>query len=166
MKTDKKTLKVISQDQEIPKNSRRTLRDLQKDASGKENLVGRSHTIKDSKIYCDLGPSEAKKKSIQMLHKSVQVGECTITTEDLTSDEPSADYWKRLAETRGNALDESLHENEKLKENLEALQEENRICKEMLDESRHLVEVLKEIINEQDEEEDSESVDTKTKDSD
>lgn len=78
-----------------------------------------------------------------MQNKSVQVGECVITTKDLTSDEPSADYWKKLAETRGEALNRSLEENEKLKDNITTLQQENRLCKEMLEESRHLVEVLK-----------------------
>ena len=65
-----------------------------------------------------------------------------ITAADLTSDEPSADYWKRVAEKRQEMLDESLTENEKLKGAVEALQEENKACKEMLDESRALVEVL------------------------
>lgn len=82
-----------------------------------------------------------------MHNKSVQVGECVITARDLTSDEPSADYWKKLAETRGEALNRSLEENEKLKENISSLQQENRICKEMLEESRNLVEVLKVIFS-------------------
>lgn len=77
-----------------------------------------------------------------MQNKSVQVGECVITAKDLTSDEPGVDYWKKLAETRDNALKKVLEENEKLKENISSLQQENKICKEMLDESRHLVEVL------------------------
>lgn len=78
-----------------------------------------------------------------MQNKSVQVGECVITAKDLTSEEPSIDYWKKLAETRDNTLKSVLEENEKLKENISSLQQENKICKEMLDESRHLVEVLK-----------------------
>lgn len=58
------------------------------------------------------------------------------------SDEPSADYWKALAEKRGEALNESLQECDKLREEVHTLKEENRICKEMLEESKHLVEVL------------------------
>lgn len=76
------------------------------------------------------------------MNKSVQTGEGTITADDLTSEEPSADYWKLLAEKRQDALNDSLQENERLKEHVDALQEENRICKEMLEESKHLVEVL------------------------
>lgn len=76
------------------------------------------------------------------MNKSVQTGEGTITENDLTSEEPSADYWKLLAEKRQDALNDSLQENERLKEHVDALQEENRICKEMLEESKHLVEVL------------------------
>ncbi|KAJ8959079.1 hypothetical protein NQ318_022336 [Aromia moschata] len=85
-----------------------------------------------------------------MQNKAVQTGESVITAEDLTSDEPSTDYWRKLAETRGDALNRSLQENEKLKDDIEALKEENRICKEMLDESKHLVEILQDMINEQD----------------
>lgn len=81
-------------------------------------------------------------KRKQLEDKSVQTGECTITAADLTSEEPSADYWKRLAEKREDLLNESFQENERLKETIDALQEENRICKEMLDESKNLVEVL------------------------
>lgn len=77
-----------------------------------------------------------------MAHKAIQTGEATITEADLTSDEPSPDYWKVLAEKRGEALNESLQENEKLKQHVEALTEENKICKEMLEESKHLVAVL------------------------
>lgn len=77
-----------------------------------------------------------------MAEIGVQTGEAVISAADLMSDEPSSDYWKQLAEKRGEALNESLHENDQLKERLENLEEENRICKEMLDESRTLIEVL------------------------
>lgn len=77
-----------------------------------------------------------------MQNKGVQVGECVITAKDLISEEPSGDYWKKLAETRGEALNKCIEENEKLKGDISTLQQENKLCKEMLDESRHLVEVL------------------------
>lgn len=83
-----------------------------------------------------------KKQKFLMQNKSVQVGECVITAKDLISDEPSGDYWKKLAETRGEALDKYIEENEKLKEKISTLQQENKVCKDMLEESRHLVEVL------------------------
>lgn len=93
-------------------------------------------------VYREKEKAEAKKKSLQ--HKAVQTFEdYTVSELDLTSDEPpNEEYWRRLAEKRGEALNDSLHENEKLKENIEALQEENQVCKNMLDESRHLVEIL------------------------
>lgn len=75
------------------------------------------------------------------VNKAVQTG-ATVTVEDLTGDEPSVDYWRTLAEKRGESLNESLQENERLKEHIDALKEENKICKEMLEESKHLVVVL------------------------
>lgn len=60
----------------------------------------------------------------------------------MIGDEPSIDYWRTLAEKRGQSLNDSLQENERLKEHIDALKDENRICKEMLEESKHLVEVL------------------------
>lgn len=65
----------------------------------------------------------------------------------MTSDDPGVDYWRRLAEKRAEDLDNSFRENEKLKADIEALQEENKICKAMLEESTTLVEILKVIIN-------------------
>lgn len=74
-------------------------------------------------------------------NKAVQTGG-TVTVADLISEEPSTDYWRILAEKRAESLNVSLEENERLKQHIDALKEENRICKEMLDESKHLVEVL------------------------
>ncbi|KAJ8927319.1 hypothetical protein NQ314_020233 [Rhamnusium bicolor] len=156
MKTEKKVIiKVESQDkQENAKTTRRTLKVLQRAATDKENLVGRPQTFKDAKAASDFEKSEAKRKKPLMQNKSVQTGECIITAEDLTSDEPSADYWRRLAETRGESLNKSFKEIEDLKSNIEVLQEENKICKELLDESKNLVEVLQEMLNEKDDDDD------------
>lgn len=72
-----------------------------------------------------------------------------IIEEDLTTDgEPSEGYWKTLAERRRIALDISLKENEELHEKINNLEEELNISRAMLDESRNLVEVLTEIIQE------------------
>lgn len=74
-----------------------------------------------------------------------------IVEEDLTSEgEPSEGYWKTLAEKRRVALDVSLKENEELHEKVESLEEELSISRTMLEESRNLVELLTEIIQEQD----------------
>lgn len=55
---------------------------------------------------------------------------------------PSENYWQILAERRRIALDDALEENKELNERVVKLEEENRICKDMLDETRALVEVL------------------------
>lgn len=55
---------------------------------------------------------------------------------------PSENYWEVLAERRRIALEDALEDNRELVERIETLEEENRIYKEMLDESRALVEVL------------------------
>lgn len=139
------------------KNVRKSLKVLQHTA-GKENLT-RVSQDKDAKlikyvcinysdkyqqITCFSDNPEVKKKKLS--HKAVQTGECVITEEDLTSEEPSLDYWKALAEKRGESLNNSLQENDKLKDDIISLQEENRICREMLDESRNLVEVLQVVL--------------------
>lgn len=55
---------------------------------------------------------------------------------------PSENYWEVLAERRRMALEDALEDNKELTERVEKLEEENRIYKEMLEESRSLVEVL------------------------
>ncbi|CAH1976761.1 unnamed protein product [Acanthoscelides obtectus] len=143
MKTAKKVIIKIASDDQITDNSRRgirTLRDIQQPAIDKENL-GRYTSMKDVKIN-KIEKTETRKPKLLMQHKCIQVGDSLITAEDLTSDEPSADYWKKLAETTQDALNSSIQENEKLKEDIAILQEENKVCKEMLEESKHLVEVL------------------------
>lgn len=81
---------------------------------------------------------------VKLVHKSVQTIAFTpvITAKDLTSDEPGVDYWIMLAKKRKELYQETLLENEQLKETINVLQDENKICKEMLEESKCLVEVL------------------------
>lgn len=70
-----------------------------------------------------------------------------IAEDDLTTEgEPSDGYWKALAEKRRVALDMSLKENEELYEKVASLEEELVIARAMLDESKNLVEVLTEMI--------------------
>ncbi|XP_019873359.1 dynamin-like protein 1 [Aethina tumida] len=155
MKTEnvrKVAIKVDSNPQQEIRNIRKTkvLKDVTKD---KENVV-KPTTFVQAKLASEKEKAEAKKKSLQ--HKAVQTFEdYTVSELDLTSDEPpNEEYWRRLAEKRGEALNDSLHENERLKENIEALQEENQVCKNMLDESRHLVEILQEMLDDSQTEED------------
>lgn len=78
-----------------------------------------------------------------LINEETQTEKYILNIDDLTGEEPSADYWKTLAETRQQSIDEILQEVEKLKGDIAALQEENKICKEMLEESRTLVQVFK-----------------------
>lgn len=72
-----------------------------------------------------------------------QRGKIKISVDDLTSEAgPSENYWEVLAERRRIALESALEENHDLNDEVKRLKDENRLYKEMLDESRALVEVL------------------------
>ncbi|XP_044760077.1 geminin [Coccinella septempunctata] len=150
MKTEaarKVTLKIGGQEtHENLKNTRRTLCVLQQAATDKENLVGRSRPEKSIKLSSEII------KHTTFSDKGVQT-DAVVTAADLTSDDPGVDYWRRLAEKRAEDLDNSFRENEKLKADIEALQEENKICKAMLEESTTLVEILKEELLDKDDDE-------------
>lgn len=76
-----------------------------------------------------------------------------ITEKDLTSTEsPSAAYWEVLAEKRRVALVETLEENEYLHEKVQTLESELNHSKSMLQQSRELVEVLTEMLQEKENE--------------
>ncbi|KAL1380314.1 hypothetical protein pipiens_014304 [Culex pipiens pipiens] len=57
-------------------------------------------------------------------------------------------YWEVLAEKRRAALEESLSENMDLYEQLSSLKEELSTSQQMLQESRNIVEVLTELLQE------------------
>lgn len=59
---------------------------------------------------------------------------------------PSENYWQILSERRRIALKDALEKNEELVEYIEKLEEENRVYKEMLNETRALVVVLQVIV--------------------
>ncbi|XP_045476846.1 geminin [Harmonia axyridis] len=161
MKTDttrKVTIKIAGQEtHENLKHSRRTFSVLQQNCTDKENLVGRSRPEKSLKLSSET----VKHKTFS--EKGIQT-DAVITSTDLTSDDPGVDYWRRLAEKRAEDLDNSFRENEKLKADIEALQEENKICKAMLEESTTLVEILKEELLEKGDEEEEDD-EQKAKDS-
>lgn len=75
-----------------------------------------------------------------------------VTVEDLTSDNVSEHYWEALAEKRRAALEESLTENQELYERIATLEDELNQSKTLLAETRSLVEVLTEMLEEKDEE--------------
>ncbi|CAL7947255.1 unnamed protein product [Xylocopa violacea] len=141
---------------------RKCLHVLQPAATDKENLVGggrmlrsslsAKETIKIEVTEKTKSDEKPKRKKITFKDKAVQTargGKIKIEVEDLTSEAgPSENYWEVLAERRRIALEDALEDNKELTERVEKLEEENRIYKEMLDESRALVEVLQEMLGE------------------
>ncbi|CAD1480019.1 unnamed protein product, partial [Heterotrigona itama] len=132
---------------------RKSLHVLQPAATDKENLVGggrmlrsAKETVKKEIIEKPKNDEKAKRKKVVLKDKAVQTsrgGKIKIEVEDLTSEAgPSENYWEVLAERRRIALQDALEDNKELTERVEKLEEENRIYKEMLDESRSLVEIL------------------------
>lgn len=88
-----------------------------------------------------------KRRKSSLSQDSAEKQLTKVIEEDLTTEgEPSDGYWKVLAEKRRIALDESLKENEALHEKVMSLEEELTIARSMLDESKNLVEVLTEMI--------------------
>lgn len=72
----------------------------------------------------------------------------TVTAEDLTSEHVGEGYWEILAEKRRVALEESLVENQELYERIATLEDEFNQSKSLLAETRNLVEVLTEMLEE------------------
>ncbi|CAK9809813.1 hypothetical protein ANTPLA_LOCUS6343 [Anthophora plagiata] len=115
---------------------RKSLHVLQPAATDKENLVGGGRMLRSALPTKETLKSDGTERSKN-------------DVEDLTSEAgPSENYWEVLAERRRIALEDALEDNKELVERVEKLEEENRIYKEMLDESRALVEVLQEMIGE------------------
>lgn len=140
------------------KGGRKTLHVLQPAAGDKENLVGPGRMVKpdgksQKEILADivegkknenLSVKNSKRKCVE---KNTQTLEPTVTVEDLTSEEgPSENYWEILAEKRRVVLEETLCENRRLLDKIELLEEKNKVMKDMLEESEHLVEILKEML--------------------
>lgn len=149
---------------------RKSLHTLQPAATDKENLVGAGRTLRSSvslketikevikdemsckgkiEVKSDTGKTE-KRKKITLKDKGIQTArgrKIKIEVEDLTSEAgPSENYWEVIAERRRIALEDALEENKDLTERLAKMEEEYRLCKEMLNETRALVEVLQEVI--------------------
>ncbi|XP_031844661.1 geminin DNA replication inhibitor isoform X2 [Nomia melanderi] len=130
-------------------------------ATDKENLVGGGRMLRSALSTKEALKPEVtekskhdatKRKKVTLKDKAVQTArgdKIKIEVEDLTSEAgPSENYWEVLAERRRIALEDALEENKELSDRVESLEEENRVYKEMLDESRALVEVLQEMLGE------------------
>lgn len=61
----------------------------------------------------------------------------------ITSDNPSENYWKLLAEERRQALEKALYENEQLWDQLQVLEVENSQLKSCLEEAEKMAEVVR-----------------------
>lgn len=149
---------------------RKSLHTLQPAATDKENLVGGGRTLRSSvllketikevikdemstkgrvEVKNDSGKTD-KRKKITLKDKGIQTArdrKIKIEAKDLMSEAgPSENYWEVIAERRRVALEDALEENRDLTERLQKMEEEYRLCQEMLHETRALVEVLQEVI--------------------
>ncbi|KAF9797383.1 hypothetical protein SFRURICE_005859 [Spodoptera frugiperda] len=131
--------------QETSRVTRKSLKTLQHTAADRENLVGRpSKSLKHQLSQESPVDVEVKRKNLSTKETQANL-DTTITVDDLTNPEgPSEKYWQLLAEKRQVALQEALDENEKLRKIIEDLKEENTLFKQMLEEANSFVEVIKE----------------------
>lgn len=103
--------------------------------------------FRETAVASSFVSAEAKRRKSSLSQDSAEKQLAKVTEEDLTTEgEPSDGYWKVVAEKRRIALDISLKENEELHEKVASLEEELGIARAMLDESKNLVEVLTEMI--------------------
>jgi len=173
-----------SEQQENIKNLRktsRTLSVLQKTATAgdKENLVGRPSPayITKAKLMKKTAPREITQtpdiKQTKQIDKASTTSQTSpslearkdtkndeITYEDLTSDQPSENYWKALAKKRAAAIKETKAENQQLIERIAALEHKLSQAKERLTEVKSLAEVLTELLEEKENEPNASTSDT------
>ncbi|EFN61912.1 hypothetical protein EAG_15741, partial [Camponotus floridanus] len=120
--------------------SRKSLHELQPSAINKETLVGADRMINSTEQSKKAKPKSSKHKNIKTKDKAVQTVQeekVQIEAEDLISTAgPSKNYWQVIAEKRRVALKNALEENKELVQCIEKLEEEKRIYKEMLDETK------------------------------
>lgn len=132
--------------QESIRITRRSLKTLQHSANDRENLVGRpTKGLKHQLSQESPGESvEVKRKNL--LSKETQANlDTKISEDDLTNPKGASEkYWQILAEKRQLALQDALDENEKLRKTIEELKEENASLKQMLEEANSFVEIIKE----------------------
>ncbi|XP_029158209.1 geminin-like [Nylanderia fulva] len=138
---------------------RKSLHELQPSATNKETLVGADRMIKSQQLKKTKSKRNVSQIKDGSKHKNVKTKDIAVQTiqkekvqievEDLTCTDaagPSENYWQVIAERRRIALKDTLEKNEELVQCVKKLEEENRIYKDMLNETRALVEVLQEMI--------------------
>ncbi|KAF7989004.1 hypothetical protein HCN44_007314 [Aphidius gifuensis] len=158
MKTEHSTIVSSTTSKSFEKKSTKTFETAARD---KENLVRVSRVLRSTS-----GPLKAMSKeemsgqikietTNEKTKKITEVGKVNkkspakkVSQKSASQPEPSENYYKVLAEKRRIALDNALEEKHILHDKIKQLEEENRSYKEMLDESRALVEVLQEMLGE------------------
>ncbi|XP_057289760.1 geminin-like [Hydractinia symbiolongicarpus] len=125
---------------------RRSLATLQQSAQGKGTLVGQN---RDTFSIKEAFSRKGFKKLEEPLHKnrvSESSSEGTDVEKDLVEDAITLmkatetvndSYWKTIAEERRLALEETLNENDKLYDEIDALKEENEKLKKELNEAEY-----------------------------
>ncbi|ODN00509.1 Geminin [Orchesella cincta] len=140
------------------KNGRRPLTEVQKAGSTSRNeMVGRQQTsIKKLGAKTPDSPKETKnalskvKSGLVSKKKPAKIFELkdTQTQTDngddsiVTGEEAPLEYWKELAETRRQALEEALEENCGLHKRVEELEHEKTLLEEMVEQAKHLASML------------------------
>ncbi|CAH1733111.1 geminin-like [Aphis gossypii] len=151
-----KTLNTVANEEASKKGMRKFLHNLQPSSAGKENLVGAGRTPQDIAIDGKTIKSEPNFDETEVcVQETSSVSKVNpslyqkLLTEDLTSVAgPSEKYWEVIAERRRKALEEVLEENEKLQAMIIALEEENKTCKLLIENTTELVNTLKQVMNE------------------
>ncbi|XP_011647111.1 uncharacterized protein LOC105433466, partial [Pogonomyrmex barbatus] len=136
---------------------RKPLQVLQPAATDNEMLVGTDRILRSTKSQRAKTKQDVetvKKDTSQYLkvtkkNKAVQTAWDRIKIKDLTStDNPSENYWQILADRRQIALVDALEENKILVQRIAKKEEEIRVYKEMLEETKALAETLQELYKE------------------
>ncbi|KAL9907773.1 uncharacterized protein ACN427_003756 isoform 1-T4 [Glossina fuscipes fuscipes] len=146
------------------KNRRKTLQVLDTDKENLENVIEKQNPFKSgiNLNICNINSSELGNRKkidgkavgirINPQHKIIKgvLGEKRITEKDLTSTDGKVSeyYWEKLAEKRREALDIALKENQQLHDHIQCLREELVTFQKLYEEAKGLISVLTEILNE------------------
>ncbi|CAL8129628.1 unnamed protein product [Orchesella dallaii] len=145
---------------------RRPLTEVQKAGSASENeMVGRQQTsIKklgvktpDSPKETKNGLSKVKSGSVskKKLGKVIEFKTTQTQTDNgddsiVTGDEAPLEYWKELAETRRQALEDALEENRGLHNRVDVLEQEKLLLEEMIEQAKHLANMIENLSDDED----------------
>ncbi|XP_037093361.1 uncharacterized protein LOC119113128 [Pollicipes pollicipes] len=106
--------------------------------------------FEDESAACESAPDaapSAASASIQTERPGQYDAE--VARADICAEVPSEQYWQRLADSRQEALQETLDENQQLHERLAQLEEENRLLREALQQAEEVVACVQEWSQEQ-----------------